>query len=159
NTLPNGFVYDDVAMVRDNPRIASPLNFRDIWLTGWWDHAGERAALARPGQDRLYRPLTLFTFAINDALGGARPLGFHAANVLLHAAACALLWMLAMRVFAMPRAATAAALLFAVHPAHAEAVASVVGRAELLAAALMLAGLIALLRRPERVSAGAVAAG
>lgn len=145
SSLGNGFTYDDNAIVRDNPRIRTLADPR-IWLTDWW--AMPEAAddpLLDPSRDRLYRPLTLLTFALNYAAGGLNPLGYHAVNVLLHAGVCVLVWHLARRVFADAAVAGAAALLFAVHPVHAEAVAGLVGRAEVLAAALLLAGLLALL--------------
>src|SRR5204862_248977 len=73
-----------------------------------------------PHRDRLYRPLTLFSFALNyaaDAARGAlgphgepRPLGFLLVNWLLHAACCALLWVFARRLFGDVLLATAAAL-------------------------------------------------
>src|SRR5262249_44254927 len=63
-------------------------------------------------------------------------------NVLWHAAASVLVWMLAAELIA-PVGALAAALLFALTPVHVEAVANVVGRAECMAAAFVLAALLA----------------
>jgi tetratricopeptide (TPR) repeat protein len=57
----------------------------------------------------------------------------HGVNVLLHAAASALVAWLLWRLDAGAWAAAAAGALFAVHPVHVEAVANGVGRAELLA--------------------------
>src|SRR5207249_4720210 len=59
-------------------------------------------------------------------------------NVLLHAAVCVLLAVVLGEITHRPRLAGTAAFLLAAHPVHTEAVASVVGRAEELAA---LAGL------------------
>lgn len=144
NSLTNGFALDDIPIVRDNPRILSAGNFRPIWLSDWWGHIEQDPQGRR---DRLYRPLTLHTFALNAAVGGPRPLSLHLVNALLHAAACWLVWQLARRLFSDGVSATCAAFLFAVHPIHAEAVANVVGRAELLATVFMLAGLIVLMPR------------
>jgi hypothetical protein len=66
----------------------------------------------------------------------------HAVNILWHAAASVLVWFLAAELLA-PAAALGAALLFAVHPVHVEAVSNVVGRSELMAAAFVLAALLA----------------
>jgi len=63
-------------------------------------------------------------------------------NVLWHAAATLLVWMLAAEVLA-PVAAGVTALLFAVHPVHVEAVSNVVGRLEPMAATFVLAALLA----------------
>ena len=85
-----------------------------------------------------------------------RPFGFHAVNVVLHAAATALVHLVSLRVAMMGRPsgereaansarrqAGLAAALFAVHPVHTEAVAGLVGRAELLCGIFFLAGVLA----------------
>jgi len=149
NSLSNDFTYDDNSIVRANPRIQSLANFREIWLTDWWRERGEDEPLADPARDRLYRPLTLFSFALNYALHQARPLGYHVANVLLHAAVCLLVWSFARRLFEDEAIAGVAAVLFAVHPVHSEAVAGIVGRGEILAAGFMLLGLLTLLPRGQ----------
>src|SRR6185503_17938531 len=63
-----------------------------------------------------------------------RPWAFHAVNVLLHGATCAAFWLVAREVLASRWAASGAAAVYAALPIHTEAVANVVGRAELLAA-------------------------
>jgi tetratricopeptide (TPR) repeat protein len=69
----------------------------------------------------------------------------HAVNVALHAIVAALVARLCLR-WLPPVAAIAAAMLFALLPVHAEAVSTVVGRAELLSA-LGLVGLMLLVTR------------
>lgn len=152
DSLGNGFAYDDNPIIRDNPRIRSLANLREIWLTDWW--LDPEAPIQAPSRDRLYRPLTLFTFALNYALGGTAPLGYHLVNVLLHATACALLWRLTLRLTGRPAVASIAAVLFAVHPVHAEAVANVVGRAEILAGLLLMLGLELLAGAPHPPTPG-----
>ncbi len=147
NSVRNEFTYDDNSIVRANPRIRSLTDFREIWLTDWWRERAEDEPLADPARDRLYRPLTLFSFALNYALHEARPLGYHVANVLLHAAVCLLVWSFTRRLFEDEAIAGVAAVLFAVHPVHSEAVAGIVGRGEILAAGFMLLGLLTLLPR------------
>src|SRR5262249_36049300 len=72
--------------------------------------------------------------------------GFHVVNLLLHAAVTLLVYLLLRRLLESRSdsglLAFVSALLFAVHPIHTEAVAAVVGRAELLAAGLLLAAWI-----------------
>ena len=143
SSLRNGYAYDDRALVLDNPRVRSLTAWRDIWLADWWYSTRvDSPAYAR--RDRLYRPLTLFSFALNHAVHGLPPLGFHLVNVLLHAGVCVAVWHFARRLTGDAAAASVAATLFAVHPVHVEAVANVVGRAELLAALFLLLGLLAL---------------
>lgn len=148
NSAFNGFAYDDNAIVRRNPRIQSLTNFREIWLTDWWYEQSDDEPIPDPGRDRLYRPLTLFSFALNYAVHQLRPLGYHLVNVVLHAGVCWLVWYFSRRLFDDAAIAAVGAVLFAVHPVHAEAVAGIVGRGEVLAAGFMLLGLVALLPRP-----------
>ncbi len=143
NSIGNDFAYDDRALVLDNPRIRSLGDIRALWLSDWWALV-EGAPEANPQRDRLYRPFTLFTFALNYAVHGYRPAGYHLVNVLLHAAVCLLVWHFARRLTNDAIVAGVAAAVFAVHPVHVEAVANVVGRAELLAALFLLGGLLVL---------------
>ena len=127
NTLGNGFVYDDGYYVVGNPAV-----------TG---HG--LAQMARPLSNNVFRPLTVGSWAGNWALGGPRPFGFHLVNVLLHAAVALLLYLVLRKLLEASAQATniafVAALLFAVHPIHTEAVAWITGRSELLAAGFLLA--------------------
>jgi len=123
--LANGFVYDDVPIILQNPVVHNLESVGRTWTTPYWP-----AGL-------LYRPVTLQLFAAEWALGGGRPLVFHVVSIVLKVLAAVLLWRLARRLLP-PLPALAAASLFAVHPVHAESVANVVGQAELLAAAFTL---------------------
>jgi tetratricopeptide (TPR) repeat protein len=145
NTLWNDFTYDDISLVRENARIRTLAEPASIWLSDWWKLPNRERGMVSPDRDLLYRPLTLFTFALDYALSGLRPAGYHAVNIGLHALCCALVCLLARRLFDSELVAGVSALLFAVHPVHAEAVASIVGRAELLSALFLLLGLLALL--------------
>lgn len=157
SSLGNEFTYDDVRLVRDNPRVRHIGDFRGIWLTDWWQPQTEYRGVLDRQRDRLYRPLAMFTLALNYAIGGLAPFGYHALNVALHALACWLAWRVALRLLDDPRVALAAGLLFAVHPIHCEAVANVVGRAEVLAAICLCAGLLALPASPGRAALGRTA--
>jgi hypothetical protein len=79
----------------------------------------------------MYRPLPLASYALDWRV--ATTAWFHAVNVLWHAGASVAVAMLSRR-WAGDRGALAAGLIFAVHPVHVEAVANLVGRAELMAA-------------------------
>jgi tetratricopeptide (TPR) repeat protein len=151
NGLTAGFTFDDVSIVRDNPRLAGPEKVGEIFTTHYF---GGPLATAKN-----YRPVVLLTYAVQRWTTGTDPFPFHLVNVLLHAATTLLLaaWLLAL---GMPRAPSlAAAALFAVVPIHAEAVTGIVGRAELLVALLVLLSALLFLRATEvpRLRAGAYA--
>ena len=128
-SIGHDFVYDDLHMVVDNGLLHSLGNWRAILASPWWGV-------------EMYRPLTALTLAFDWAVGGGSPLVFHVVNVLLHAVVTALVYVLA-RKYLPVFGATVAALLFAAHPVHVEAVASVVGRAEVLAALFVLGAALA----------------
>ncbi len=145
-SIGNDFVYDDHFIVQENPRIRDLTDLRAIFLTDWWKPLeDDEDAILGKKRDRLYRPLTMFTFALNYAAHGLDPRGFHLTNVLMHALVCGLVWRLVLRLFDDPLLAFWSALLFAVHPVHAEAVANVVGRAEILTTLFLLIALLVLL--------------
>jgi tetratricopeptide (TPR) repeat protein len=138
NGLTGAFTYDDKAIVRDNLRIRTPSRTGEIFATQYFGGSA--------GTGTAYRPLLLLSFAVQWWIHGGDPLPFHAVNVLLHASATLLLAALFLRLGIRPPTAVGAALLFAVHPIHVEAVAGVVGRGESQAAALVLTALLLALR-------------
>ena len=128
NTLRNQFTMDDGLYVLRNAQVT---------------HASVRGFFAPNKDSNVFRPLTFATFALNWRLGGTRPLGYHLVNLILHAGATLLLFLLLEALLGssppVQDMVFAAAMVFAVHPLHTEAVSSVVGRAELLAAGLLFA--------------------
>ncbi len=137
--LTAGFVQDDHVAVEDNPIVARG-DVGEILTTDYW--AGAR------GQDRsLYRPTTVASFALERRLVG-RPEATisHVVNLVLHVLASLALLALARRLDLGILGAGAAALVFAVHPVHVEAVGGIVGRAEILAALFALLAVLAYAR-------------
>ncbi|MBX6362735.1 MAG: hypothetical protein IRZ00_02605 [Gemmatimonadetes bacterium] len=140
NSLANGFAYDDLAIIKTNTRVHDLRALGDILLTPYWPIYGQEFG--------LYRPLAILAYAVQWALGGGAPWIFHLGNVLEHAAVCVLAYLFLERLTDW-RAALAGALVFAVHPVHTEAVANVVGQAELLGALGILTGALLYVSRPE----------
>jgi Flp pilus assembly protein TadD len=130
NSLSNGFALDDLPLVRDNPEIRSPARLTAHFLQPYWPQGGEASG--------LYRPVTIVSLNVNRAITGPAPLGYHAGNLLLHALVSGLVWYVVRGAGTRYGTALAAALLFAVHPVHTEAVANIAGRAELLGALFVL---------------------
>lgn len=70
---------------------------------------------------KSYRPLTVLTFRLNYLLSELSPATYHLFNVVLHAAVC-ILFLRFCRLLMDRTTSLVAALLFAVHPIHTEAV-------------------------------------
>ncbi|HUX91439.1 MAG TPA: tetratricopeptide repeat protein [Gallionellaceae bacterium] len=133
NSFWGAFQFDDFNVIVNNPRIHS-------W-SAWW-------------QDLQHgiRPLLKFTYTADWAIG-LGVAGFHLTNVLIHLGNTWLVWLLARRFVANHPALNAqsvlplsvpflAALLFAVHPAHSEAVTYICGRSSALMTLFYLAGML-----------------
>lgn len=123
NTLWNGFVFDDVHAIVRNPIVREGRFLLQAFTTDYW---------RGNSSDLLYRPLTIFSFGLNHLLHGLRPMGFHLVNVLLHVFVSLAVVRLISLLFQDRALSLLAGVLFALHPIHTEAVASIVGRAELL---------------------------
>lgn len=127
NAIRNGFAMDDDLYIFRNAQVTSPT----------------AKGLFQPNKyTAVFRPVTFATLAANYKLGRESPLGYHVFNLLLHAGVTALLFFVLRTILGPePRGETTAfvaALLFAVHPIHTEAVTSIIGRSELLAAGFLL---------------------
>jgi len=137
NGLTGDFTYDDKAIVRDDPRIRAPAGIAQIFTTPYF--GGPR------GLGTGFRPILLTSYAVQWWLHDGQVIGYHAVNVLLHALVALLLLQFLRQVAVPEPAAFGAAFLFAVHPVHVEAVTSIVGRGETLAAAFVFGFLLAAL--------------
>src|SRR5207245_5010847 len=144
----NGFALDDRAIILRNPQVASPSGLWRAFLEPYW----------RPeAGGHLYRPLAVVTYALDALVDGAP--WFHFVNLLWDAAGSVAVAALARRLIGVA-AGLAAGLIFAAHPVHVDAVANVVGRAELMAGLFsVLAVYAGLVRQSVAWSAAALALG
>ena len=125
-TLRGPFVPgDDTRLILGNPAVTHPS------AAGAWD-------LMSQWHSDLYQPLPMLTFQANYALAGARPLSWHAVNLVLHALSATLAGLLAFRLAGCRRVAALTAVLFACHPMAMDAVGWISGRILLMAAAFLL---------------------
>jgi protein O-mannosyl-transferase len=132
-TVRYGFVEDDRGIIVHNPAAHSVGAALSAFDAPYWP---------RPARAGLYRPATILTYGVDWRISGGRPGWFHLVNAVLHGIVAVLVVLLLERW--LPAAgAVAAGLVFAVHPVHVEAVASVVSRAELLVALWMLVAVLA----------------
>ena len=144
NSFSGVFVFDD------EPAIAQNANIRTLWpLT--------TAMRAPVGSTLSGRPIGALSFAIDTALFDGSLAGYHATNLLVHAAAALLLFGIARRTLltaplrsrfghAATPLACAIALLFAVHPLQTASVTYIVQRVESLAGMFYLATLYCAIR-------------
>jgi tetratricopeptide (TPR) repeat protein len=122
-------------VIAERPLLQHPPSLRAVIREPYWPTGFGGA---------LWRPAVLVSYALDYRLGGS-PQWFHVVNVVWAGIAAALLTLLACRL-ADPVVGLITGLLFAVHPVHVEAVANVVGRAELMAAAGYATALLCALR-------------
>lgn len=151
--LSHPLLHDDRTLF-DNAWLQQEAGLSSVFAHEYWH--GTRHA-----NSDLYRPVTILSFAWNlDAIPGRS--GLRSVNLALHALVCLLAcWSLsgALNAFPADRSGSRAsngivawtgAALFAAHPLASEAVLFLVGRAELLAAALGLAAFGLLVRAAPR---------
>jgi len=131
-SLDGEFVLDDHELIVDNPIVHSlsslPRAFTTHYLIGWADT-----------ESQYYRPLTTVSFQINYALSGPDPAAFRFTNLILHVIASVLVSLITFRLVGSILAAGVAGIAFGVQPSHAESVAWISGRTDLLAAVFALA--------------------
>ena len=128
NALNGEFQFDDYNVIINNSRVHS-------W--GDWLH----------GLSHSIRPLLNLSYTINWT-SGTGVIGFHLTNILIHLANTFLVYLLAkefirpqIQADALRHSPLIAALLFAIHPIHTEAVTYICGRSSSLMALFYLAGL------------------
>ncbi len=92
--------------------------------------------------NRTYTPLTIFSFAVDRAVGGYNPALFHWHNVFLHTVNFILIALLGYRFGLKWEGAIFAAMLFAVHPMHVESVAWITERKDVLYVLFYLAAML-----------------
>ncbi|MGD1031635.1 MAG: tetratricopeptide repeat protein [Opitutaceae bacterium] len=128
NSLHGAFVWDDI------PTIVQSTSLEHL-----------SSVLDRPAAVNTTsgRPLVSLSLALNYALGGRNPVGFHIFNVLVHVAAALALFGFVRRLARLPRwagrfephatgLAFVVAAVWALHPLQTQAVAYVIQRAESL---------------------------
>ncbi|MEY2880973.1 MAG: repeat-containing protein YrrB, partial [Verrucomicrobiota bacterium] len=151
NSLFVPFLYDDNAAIVENRTIRQLSPLLD-------------AMRAPPGTTPEGRPLLNLSLALNHRLGGLNVVGYHVANILLHALAGLALFGLVRRALLLPRwsehfapvalpLALGAAALWTLHPLQTESVTYIVQRAESLMGLFYLLTLYAFVRSLDETRA------
>uniref|UniRef100_A0A672HHG2 dolichyl-phosphate-mannose--protein mannosyltransferase n=1 Tax=Salarias fasciatus TaxID=181472 RepID=A0A672HHG2_SALFA len=137
NTLDADFCYDDSRAIRTNQDLLPETPWTNILYDDFWG-----TLLTHSGSHKSFRPLCTLSFRLNYTLHGLRPWGYHLLNVALHGLVTALVAALGRPLLGGGPWSLLAGLLFASHPVHTEAVAGVVGRADVGAALFFLLSLL-----------------
>lgn len=146
-SIGNGFVsWDDPKYIYENQWIQNldltflKEAFTEVYFANW-------------------HPLTMISYAIDYALWGLNPLGYHLENNILHAVNTALVAVLSVRLITIARPLSAPgafaagfvpALLFGIHPLHVESVAWVSERKDVLCALFFMASILFYLRYAQK---------
>ncbi len=134
-TLWYGFVWDDqFTIVQGGAEWSSWDSLQKVWF-GPYD-----ATVS------MFRPIHSTLKAIQFHLFHLNPFGYHLTSVLLHAVACAMVFILARKLSSNRAIALCASLFFAVHAIHIEAIAWVSAYAEPLCDIFIIAGLLSYVR-------------
>jgi hypothetical protein len=123
-SLGGDFIMDEIPGFIESEKIRSIGHWTGYFATGLWDNS----SLGIKDQF-LYRPLVALYGSIMYHLFGGHPFMFHMMNVFLHAANSVMVFVLARVFFRSENTCLpiCAALLFALHPVHVEAVAWIGG--------------------------------
>ncbi len=114
--------YDDGQYVTENENVQQGIT-----------RAGVRWALTASVSSN-WHPVTMLSHMLDVELYGLNPWGHHLTNILLHAAATVLLFLLLCSLTDSPWPSALVAALFALHPMHVESVAWIAERKDVLSA-------------------------
>ena len=130
NSLPNGFVFDDYAVIVENKYLKlSTINLASFFNQSYYNVAGGEAS---------YRPLATLSYYLIYAIDGLNPFFYHLLSVLLHLVNVVLIYRLVHLLLKHRFTALIAGLLFACHPVLTEAVDGIAYNEDLFAAAFFL---------------------
>ncbi|XP_063761538.1 protein O-mannosyl-transferase TMTC2 [Eleginops maclovinus] len=141
NTLDADFCYDDSRAIKTNQDLLPETPWTNVLYDDFWG-----TVLTHSGSHKSYRPLCTLSFRLNYTLHALRPWGYHLLNVVLHGLVTALFTAFSRQLLGAGLWSLLAGLLFASHPVHTEAVAGVVGRADVGAALFFLLSLLCYVR-------------
>lgn len=138
NSLQNEFVFDDESVVLSDPSITKISNVPK-YLTG---EEGFHKVIGP-----YFRPIVSASYALDYALYGFKPFGFHLTNVIIHVINSLLFLRFLILVFKPANKRThllvlLGAVIFAVHPIHTEAVSWVSGRTDSFSFTFFISGFI-----------------
>jgi len=126
NSLKNDFVFDDRTLVVENSLIKDVGNIPQI--------------LGIFYGKLYYRPIRNLSYLIDYSFSALNPVGYHASNILYHSIVVFLVYLISMFLVGNFKIAIIAAILFAVHPVHTDAVTYISGRRDILSTLFFFLG-------------------
>ena len=142
-TISGDFVFDDRYIVNSNQTFQLE-NFVNVVTSPYWNT-----------ESGLYRPITLVSYAVNYSVFGTKPWSFHFVNLIFYSWTCYLIFLFIKKLTQKELLAFLSALIFLVLPIHSEAVANIIGRAEILALFFSLLFLLEIIKeKPKTFLAG-----
>ncbi len=131
--IPGTWLWDDDLYLAGNEEVKSPAGLFHIWFS--------------PSVTPNYYPMVFTSFWLEYRLWGDHPQGYHLTNVLLHCANCLLLYWILIRLRIPGGMFTAG--LFALHPVHAESVAWIAERKDVLSSLFFLGAVLVWVKAKE----------
>jgi Tfp pilus assembly protein PilF len=126
NSLKSDFAWDDKYLIVNNPYVKDFSYIPKMFTGQLYDGGGM--------ESNFYRPLQLFSFAIDYSIWKLNPFGYHLTSLLLHIFNSALVYYIVFIICSSFPIAFLAALMFGVSPAISGAVYYIPARADLLMA-------------------------
>ena len=137
NSLKNDFVFDDESVVQTNLSIQSFSNIPNYFTA----EEGFHKVIGR-----YYRPVVSTTYALDYAIWGLNPLGFHLTNIIINLICSLILFAILLILFGNYKfgifASLISTLIFTSHPVHTEAVSWISGRTDSIAALFFFASFL-----------------
>lgn len=144
NALFAGFVWDDNIFIVPNPYMQSFRFLPKFFAHDFW-HIGLKSTASQ-----YYRPLLAASFMLDASLWKQDPFGYHLSNIIFHTLTSIVLFLFFDLLLKERVIAFFSALIFSVHPLHAEVVSFVSGRVDSLPLFFVLLSLLLYLRSVHR---------
>jgi len=157
--LKAGFVFDDNRLIVENPAVKSIANIPQMFARAF---SGNVYTILPTGQatvDPGYRPVRFASYALDYRIGGLKPSVFHLSNLLHHALAAFLLFVLLRHFGFSTLPSFLGGLIFLLHPLNSECACYITARKDILCAIFYFAAFVCYIRwrrNRSRICAAAV---
>jgi protein O-mannosyl-transferase len=138
NSLLNPFIWDDEALVVQNPIIRSPAGLLNAFTSDLYSGVDFGS--------NFYRPLQAVSYLWDYHFWRLDPYGYHLTNIALQILVSFLVFLFSFNFVKKREVAFGAALLFALSPLNTEAVTYISGRADMLLGLFLLSSFLLFIR-------------